>query len=86
MIASGDAWGPFAADLEPAERLARLRALRAIVRLLCGPRGIRAEAALLAAETRPVADPVALVEVLALEPVDRRRVLASYAALARGIK
>ncbi|UYW25695.1 hypothetical protein OKC48_20840 [Methylorubrum extorquens] len=83
MIAPGDRWGPFAADLEPGERLARLRALRAIVRLTCGPRGKRAEAALKAAETRPVADPVALVELLALEPVDRRRVLASYAALSR---
>ncbi|MCJ2030912.1 hypothetical protein MKK50_16200 [Methylobacterium sp. J-043] len=85
MIAPGDAWGPFAADLEPGERLARLRALRAIVRLLCGLRGAAAAAALLAAEARPDADPAACAAVMALEPIDRRRVLASYAGLNRMI-
>ena len=70
----GDRWGPFSDDIAPGERVARLRALRAIVRLLCGPRGAEAQAALLAAERRPEADPAACAAVMALEPIDRRRV------------
>ena len=33
MIASSEAWGPFRSDLDPAERIARLRCLRAVVHL-----------------------------------------------------
>lgn len=40
MIAARDAWGPFARDLDPAERRARLRSLRQTARLLIGPRGV----------------------------------------------
>lgn len=76
-----DAWGPFAAALEPGERRARLRCLRACVRLLCGPRGRGAENALRAAEAVSAPDPDALTALLRLEPCDRRRVLASYAAI-----
>jgi hypothetical protein len=80
---SKNRWGPFALDLDLAERLARTRSLRAIVRLLTGPRGADLAALIHQAET----DPAALVraaEVLdRLAPLDLRRVLSSYGALAR---
>ena len=38
-IPPADAWGPFAPDLRPAERVGRLRALRATNRLFLGSRG-----------------------------------------------
>lgn len=83
MIPSLQHWGPFADGLRPSERLARLRALRAIVRLLTGPRGTVLEAELSRAETGEVALCDALAGLHALVPLDRRRVLASYAALSR---
>ena len=78
-----DRWGPFALDLDPAERLARTRSLRAIIRLLLGPRGADLAGLLYQAE----ADPAALVPTAdaldRLAPLDMRKVLASYAGLAR---
>lgn len=74
MTGTLDHFGPWRPDLEPGERLARTRSLRAIVRLLAGPRGIVLADRLRQAET----DDAALD---ALEPVDRRRILASYATL-----
>jgi hypothetical protein len=84
-IASGDAWGPFAADLDPAERLARLRCLRAIVHLCCGPRGAAAERALAENETDPTRAVEALAAVYAMAPLDKKRVLCTYAALSRTV-
>ncbi len=73
-------WGPFAGDLDPAERTARLRCLRLAVKLLVGPRGVETRHALLVAEIDPNADTLAAaqVEFDRLSPLDRRRVLASY--------
>ncbi len=81
--AQPDRFGPWADGLSTAERRARLRCLRDLVHVLCGPRG-QDLADLL---DRAKFDGGALretVEALArLEPVDRRRVLTTYAALHR---
>jgi hypothetical protein len=75
------AFGPWRRDVDPAERLADLRALRALTFTLCGPRHplIRA---LHAAETGD-ADTLAaaLREIDALPALPRRRLLSSFAAL-----
>ena len=80
-----DRWGPFADGLEPGERIARLRVLRAITHLLLGHRGLALQAAIRAAEqkrTMGLLEPV-LVELDALAATDRRHVLASYGAISR---
>lgn len=82
-IALGDQWGPFVPDLDPAERLARLRCLRAIVHLVCGPRGAAAERALTENERDPVRAIEALAVFYGMSPLDKRRVLSTYAALSR---
>lgn len=61
------------------ERRARLRSLRLAARLLCGPRGQELERALHAAEHDETALAPALVLLDALTPLDRRRVLGSWA-------
>src|SRR6478672_496919 len=73
-----DAWGPFDPSIADAERIARLRCLRTIVHLLTGYRGHRLKDALWRAETNPTALVEALAELHALEPLDMRRVLASF--------
>jgi hypothetical protein len=55
--------------------------LRTITRLLTGQRGIVLAERLREAETDDSALAPALAALDALEPVDRRRILASYAAL-----
>lgn len=84
-IPPGDRWGPFALDLRPAERLGRLRALRAIARLLLGPRGEGLTRLLALAEIDPAPSTLACaVELInAMPSLDRRKVLSSYAALNR---
>jgi hypothetical protein len=85
MIPAADAWGPFRADIDAAERKARLRCLRAVVHLSTGPRG-QALADLL---RRAEQDLALLVPALAalsnLDPLDKRRVWASYATLNRPV-
>jgi len=76
-------WGPFAPDLDPGERLVRIRSLRAIVRLLTGSRGADLAELLRAAETDPAALVQAADSLDALAPLDMRKVLASYAGLGR---
>ncbi|MBE7197747.1 MAG: hypothetical protein INR70_08095 [Parafilimonas terrae] len=83
MIPASDAWGPFAVDLDPAERRARLRALRQTARLLIGPRGSDLCRWLAQAETDLAALEPACHALDALAATDRRQILASYAALAR---
>lgn len=80
-LSQTDAWGPFAHGLDPAERNARLRALRALVAVLCGPWGRTLADALAAAESAPerMGDAVAALDNLTA--LDRRHVLASYARL-----
>jgi hypothetical protein len=78
-----DEFGPWARDLDPAERLARLRSMRAIVRLSCGPRGEALADQLHRAERDPAALPRAAEELNGLASIDRRSVLCSFAALHR---
>jgi len=83
VIAASDAWGPFRPDLDEAERWARLRCLRAVVHLSTGARGADLAALLRRAETDPTALPAAINALDRLAGLDRRHVLASYAALSR---
>ena len=76
-----DSFGPWRDGLDPGERLARTRSLRAIVHLLAGQRGIVLQDHLRQAETDDAAFAPALAALDALEPLDRRRILASYATL-----
>lgn len=84
-IPTPDRWGPFNPTASPAERLAGLRALRAVVRMVTGPRGEGVERLLRIAEQTP--DETVLVEALRqlgrLDPLDKRKVWSSYAALVR---
>lgn len=82
-LAPAQRFGPWALDLEPGERLARLRSLRAIVRLMTGPRGAALADLLLTAETDDSALVPAATALDGLAPIDMRRVLASYAGLTR---
>lgn len=81
MIAPGDAWGPFRPDIEPGERIARLRCLMAIAHLCCGPRGAELVSLLQAAEADADALPDALTALDRLAALDRRKILGTYAAL-----
>jgi hypothetical protein len=83
MILTSDAWGPFRGDIDPAERKARLRCLRAVVHLSTGPRGQVLADLLLRAEQDDHLLPPALSALASLDPLDKRRVWASYAALNR---
>lgn len=78
-------WGPFVPGLEWPEQKARLRALRLAVKLLTGPRGQVAGLALVRAEISG-GDADLLAEAEAefdrLAPLDRRRILSSYQAVA----
>jgi hypothetical protein len=84
-IAPADQWGPFRFDIKPAERLAGLRSLRAVVRMVTGPRGEGVERLLRIAEQCP--DITILAEALRqlgrLDALDKRKVWASYAALVK---
>jgi hypothetical protein len=68
----------FPAD-DPAELRARLRSLRMASRLLCGDRGRALECALYDAERDPEAIRRVVNLIEALAPLDRRRVLGSWA-------
>lgn len=74
-------WGPFMPDLAAGERKARLRALRALVKVMLGPRGRDAAVALLSAEIAgddPETLTAAATEFDHLAPLDRRRVLSAF--------
>lgn len=83
MIPASDHWGPFHPDLDEAERRARLRCLRAVVHLSTGSRGADLVALLRQAERDATALEPALHALDRLAGLDRRHVLASYAALNR---
>lgn len=78
MNAAADAWGPFAADLDPAERDARRRELRAVALAWCGPHHPLTQA--LRART-PEALAAALAEIDRLPARRRRNLLSAYATL-----
>ena len=81
-MADRETWGPWAADISPGERIARFRALQALVRVLTGPGPL--VAALAKAETDPAAADEAAFLLSRMPSLTRRRVLATYAALVRG--
>ena len=83
MIPAADQWGPFAPALTPAERMARLRSLRAIVRLLLGPRARDLANLLREAEADDTLLGAALLMIDTLPSRDRRNILASYGAMER---
>lgn len=76
-------FGPWALDLEPGERLARLRSLRALARVLVGPRAVELCELLHQAETDPAALVLAADVLDRLAPLDMRRLLSTYASLTR---
>lgn len=84
MIATANRYGPWASDLDPAERRARLRSMQAITRLCCGARGQVLADWLRRAETDEAALEPALDALDHLAPLDRRRILASFAAVVAG--
>lgn len=83
MIAPADRFGPWSDRIDAAERLARLRSLRAIVRLTTGPRGDRLASELHRAEGDASRLPFALAALNHLAALDRRQVLTTFAQLHR---
>ncbi|HEV2542939.1 MAG TPA: hypothetical protein VGU70_09310 [Methylobacterium sp.] len=82
-IPTADRFGPWSDRIDGTERVARLRSLRAIVRLTTGPRGERLADLLHRAEHDAAALVPALAALNRLAALDRRSVLASFAALHR---
>jgi hypothetical protein len=78
IAAPADAWGPFVADLPSAEQDARRRELRALALTLCGPTHPLTRAL---TASNPEALEAALQEIGFMPPLQRRRLLATYAAL-----
>lgn len=78
-----DGWGPFAGNLDPAERMARARSLRTLLHVHCGAAGREAGELLRQAERDPAALPDALAAFDRLPALSQRRVLATYGAVAR---
>jgi hypothetical protein len=80
-----DSFGPWAEGLDPAERLARYRSLRALCQIFAGPHH-----PLVVALARAEADPsdeaarLAWEALMTLPTIRRRRILASLATLTRG--
>lgn len=82
-MTSADEWGPFDPAIDDCERRARLRSLRAIARMLLGPRGDLLDRSLRCAETGAVSMQMLHSVLTRLPSLDYRKVLASYAALVR---
>lgn len=82
-IPAADRFGPWSDRIDGTERVARLRSLRAIVRLTTGPRGDRLAGLLHRAEQDAAALVPALAALNRLAALDRRSVLASFAAVHR---
>lgn len=75
-------YGPWRPGIDAAERRARLRSLRALAGIIAGFRADPLVGFLLAAETDDDALDLAADALDDLEPLDRRRILASYASRA----
>ncbi len=82
-LPSSDRFGHGPNGLTDVERTARLRSLRAIVRLLCGPPRQAHDTCLEQAETDTDAPRPLRRRLGRLAPIDRRQVLASFAAMHR---
>jgi hypothetical protein len=83
VIRPRDQFGPWVPDLDRAELRARLRAMRALARVLCGPRATDLVRLLAQAEADATALEPALAALDRLPSSDRRHLLGSYAALHR---
>jgi hypothetical protein len=83
MTSAANSWGPFAPDLDEAERRARLRCLRGLARVLSGPRATEFCRHLAAAERDADALPLALAALDRLPSVDRRQIVGTYGAVHR---
>lgn len=79
----GRDFGLWSTATPPAERLARLRCLRGLVRVFAGPMGERVQDELAAAEADPSRLAGALDMLDRLPAIPRRKALASFAALHR---
>lgn len=75
-------FGPWRPGIDDAERRARCRSMRAVAGLIAGPRADPLVGFLLAAETDDDALELAADALEDLDPLDRRKILASYAARA----
>ena len=75
-------FGPWTEDLTEAERLARLRSMRALATVFLGPNH-EFTSTLAAAENDPAAARRALEDLDRLAALPRRRILAVYAEIAR---
>lgn len=83
MIPPADRWGPFADGLPEVERVARCRALGALVRVYSGPEGEQVVAALRRLEANANTAPAALAALNRLPALPRRKALASFTAFHR---
>ena len=80
---SSDRWGPFAPGLDVCELRARLRSLRAIVRLLLGRDGDAIDRMLHCAESGNANLDAVVAAINRLPTIPLRKILATYAALTR---
>jgi hypothetical protein len=78
-----DSWGPFQPDLEPAERLARLRAVRALALVFARHHPTIHYVLKKAEQGRQDALLAAEKAIDKLPTIGKRRLLATYADLAR---
>lgn len=78
-----DRWGPWASGIDDCERRARLRSLRAIVRMHLGPRGAILERGLHCAETGAASLEAVHGVLSRLPSMPLRQILGSYAALTK---
>jgi hypothetical protein len=80
-----DRFGPWVPDLDPAERLARYRSLRALCQIFAGP-DHPLVLALAKAEADPSDEAAALAweALMGMPSLKRRRILGSLATLMRG--
>jgi hypothetical protein len=86
MIAARDQWGPFASGIDPAERMARVRAFRVAVHVDCGTAGREATELLRQAERDPAALSKALAAFERLPALPKRRALSTYCATATPVR
>lgn len=80
-MTSANHWGPFDPAITDCERLARLRGLRAIVRLVTGPRGESVTRALRCAEDDVSFLDHAMAALERLAALDKRKIWSSYLGL-----
>lgn len=78
-----DTWGPFEVGLDDCERMARLRSLRAITRLLLGRDGDLLARMLQCAESGHVSLDAVNAALNRLPSIPLRKILGTYAALTK---